>query len=312
MTLQQLEYILAVDMHRNFGKAADACFVTQPTLSMQVQKLEEELGVKIFDRTKLPVVPTVSGKAILEHARKVVHARNEMFRFIEEEKGGLSGQLRLGIIPTLAPYLLPIFVPVFIRKYPEIKLIINELVTEKIVESLKEGKIDVGIVVTPLGEEGIKEVVLFYEELMVFTSRANRAYEKQYIIPKDIDTSKLWLLEEGHCFRSQILSICELQKQSRRYSGLEYEAGSIETLKRMVEISDGVTIVPELAVLQMTKAQQHLIRQFRKPAPVREVSLVVNRDFLKEKLIQALEVEILNAVPDKLKKAPARNIVPIH
>lgn len=311
MTLQQLEYILAVDAHRNFIKAADSCYITQPTLSMQIQKLEDELGIKIFDRSKLPVVPTSIGQGVLEHARRVLHARNELNRFIEDQKGKISGQLRIGIIPTLAPYLLPIFVPAFIKKYPDIKLIIHELMTEHIVAYLKDEKIDAGILVTPLNEAGITEHVLFYEELMVFTSKKNRAYEKQYILPKDIDTSKLWLLEEGHCFRSQILSICELQKQSREHSGLEYEAGSLETLKRMVEISDGVTIIPELVTLQMPRNQQQLIRHFKKPVPVREVSLAVHRDFLKEKLVKALREEILLAVPEQLKKKPSPNVIPI-
>ncbi len=311
MTLQQLEYILAVDTHRNFIKAADSCYITQPTLSMQIQKLEDELGIKIFDRSKLPVVPTAIGQGVLEHARRVLHARNELNRFIEDQKGKISGQLRIGIIPTLAPYLLPIFVPAFIKKYPDIKLIIHELMTEHIVSYLKDEKIDAGILVTPLNEAGITEHVLFYEELMVFTSKKNRAYEKQYILPKDIDTSKLWLLEEGHCFRSQILSICELQQQSREHSGLEYEAGSLETLKRMVEISDGVTIVPELVPLQMPRSQQQLIRHFKKPVPVREVSLAVHRDFLKEKLVKALREEILAAVPEQLKKKPSPNVIPI-
>ncbi|MBO9594884.1 MAG: LysR family transcriptional regulator [Niabella sp.] len=311
MTLQQLEYILAVDTHRNFIKAADSCYITQPTLSMQIQKLEDELGIKIFDRSKLPVVPTSIGQGVLEHARRVLHARNELNRFIEDQKGKISGQLRIGIIPTLAPYLLPIFVPAFIKKYPDIKLIIHELMTEHIVSYLKDEKIDAGILVTPLNEAGITEHVLFYEELMVFTSKKNRAYEKQYILPKDIDTSKLWLLEEGHCFRSQILSICELQQQSREHSGLEYEAGSLETLKRMVEISDGVTIVPELVTLQMPRSQQQLIRHFKKPVPVREVSLAVHRDFLKEKLVKALREEILLAVPEQLKKKPSPNVIPI-
>ena len=311
MTLQQLEYILAVDAHRNFVKAADACFVTQPTLSMQIHKLEEELNVKIFDRSKQPVVPTAVGQGILEHARRVLHARNELDRFIEDQRGVISGQLRIGIIPTLAPYLLPLFVPEFIKKYPEIKLIVQELMTEHMILYLKEERIDAGILVTPINEPGIKEHALFYEELMVFTSKQNKAYQKQYLLPKDIDTSKLWLLEEGHCFRSQIISICELQKQSREHSGLEYEAGSIETLKRMVAISDGVTIVPELADLQMPKGEQQLVRHFKKPVPVREVSLVVHRDFMKEKLVKALQAEILAAVPDKLKRLPSRNIIPV-
>lgn len=309
MTLQQLEYILAVDAHRNFVKAADACFVTQPTLSMQIHKLEEELNVKIFDRSKQPVVPTAVGQGILEHARRVLHARNELDRFIEDQRGVISGQLRIGIIPTLAPYLLPLFVPEFIKKYPEIKLIVQELMTEHMILYLKEERIDAGILVTPINEPGIKEHALFYEELMVFTSKQNKAYQKQYLLPKDIDTSKLWLLEEGHCFRAQIINLCELQKASRTATHFDYEAGSIETLRRMVDANDGITILPELATLDMTGRQLAQIRYFKRPAPMREVSIAVHRDFVKKDLIDIVRQSILSSLPEKIMANKNKHVV---
>ncbi len=311
MTFVQLEYIVAVDTYRHFAIAAGHCFVTQPTLSMQVQKLEEELGLKIFDRSKQPVIPTEAGRAVIDQARKTLAEKQRIGEIIQEKKGILTGELRIGIIPTLAPYLLPLFVQTFTAKYPLIKLVVNELTTESVVARLREGRIDVGILVTPLQETGIREQVLFYEELLVYVSRKNAAWKKTYMLAQDIDPNKLWLLEEGHCFRSQIARLCELRKASKEGSHFDYEAGSLETLRRMVELNDGITILPELATLDLTGKQQQLIRHFKRPAPMREVSLVVHRDFVKQRLVQALHQEILRSVPEKVRQNKNQNVVPI-
>jgi LysR family transcriptional regulator, hydrogen peroxide-inducible genes activator len=311
MTFVQLEYVVAVDTYRHFATAAEHCFVTQPTLSMQVQKLEEELGVKIFDRSKQPVVPTEIGIEIIEQSRRILSEKNVISELVQTKKGILTGELRIGIIPTLAPYLLPLFVQNFYKKYPLIKLVVQELMTEYIVSRLREGRIDVGILVTPLQENGIKEHVLFYEELLAYVSRKNTAYKKTYVLAQDIDPEKLWLMEEGHCFRSQIVNLCELRRASEMGTHFEYEAGSIETLRRMVEINDGITILPELTTLDMTARQLQLIRHFKKPAPMREVSIVVHRDFVKKRLIEALKEEIIAAIPDKLRTNKDLNVVPI-
>jgi LysR family hydrogen peroxide-inducible transcriptional activator len=312
MTLVQLEYIIAVDTWRHFAVAANHCFVTQPTLSMQIQKLEEELEVKLFDRSKQPVVPTETGAEIIEQARKVLAERNVLLENLQYKKGILTGELRIGIIPTLAPYLLPLFIQPFTKKYPGVKLIVNEMMTELIISRLREGKIDAGILVTPLQENGIREHILFYEEMMAYVSKKNAVYEKTYLLPQDIDPNKLWLLEEGHCFRSQIVNLCELRKISKESSHFEYEAGSIETLRRMVELNDGITIIPELATLDMPSRQTQLIRHFRRPVPMREVSLVVHRNYVKEKLIEVLKEEILQKVPEKIRKNKSQNIVPVE
>ncbi|MBL7722859.1 MAG: LysR family transcriptional regulator [Chitinophagaceae bacterium] len=312
MTFVQLDYIIAVDTWRHFATAAEHCFVTQPTLSMQIQKLEEELDVKIFDRSKQPVVPTETGAEIIEQARAILAGRNNLLETIQDKKGILTGELRIGIIPTLAPYLLPLFIQPFTKKYPEVRLVVHEMMTELIISRLREGKIDAGILVTPLQEAGIKEYVLFYEELMAYVSRKNAVYEKTYVLPQDIDPNKLWLLEEGHCFRSQIVNLCELQKISREASHFDYEAGSIETLRRMVEMNDGITIIPELATLDMPLKQTQLIRHFKKPSPMREVSLVVHRNFVKKKLIDVLRQEILHTVPEKIRKNKTPNVVPVE
>ncbi len=311
MTFIQLEYIVAVDTYRHFATAAGHCFVTQPTLSMQVQKLEEELGLKIFDRSKQPVIPTEAGREVIEQARKILGEKHIISEIVQAKKGVLTGELRIGIIPTLAPYLLPLFIQSFTTKYSQIKLVVNEMTTETLVTRLREGRIDVGILVTPLQENGIREQVLFYEELLVYVSRKNAAYKKHYMLAQDIDPNKLWLLEEGHCFRSQIVRLCELRKASREGSHFDYEAGSLETLRRMVDLNDGITILPELAAMDLTGKQQQLIRHFKKPTPMREVSLVVHRDFVKQRLVQALHQEILLSIPDKVRQNKNQNVVPI-
>jgi LysR family hydrogen peroxide-inducible transcriptional activator len=311
MTLVQLEYIVALDVCRHFATAAEQCHITQPTLSMQINKLEQELGVKIFDRSKQPVLPTEAGREIIEKARKIIAERDELLESIEAKKGILNGELRIGLIPTLAPYLLPLFVNSFIKKFPHVKLTVVELTTQSLIAKLREGRIDVGILVTPLQEPGIKEDVLFYEELLAYVSKSNNIYNKSYLLPKDIHPDKLWLLEEGHCFRSQIINLCELRKHTQLGSHFEYEAGSIETLRRMVEVNDGITIIPELATIDMTAKQQQHLRHFKHPAPVREVSMVVHRDFVKKKLIEVLKQEILRAIPEKIKKNKKAMVVPV-
>jgi LysR family hydrogen peroxide-inducible transcriptional activator len=312
MTLVQLEYVVALDRFRHFAVAAANCYVTQPTLSMQVHKLEQELGMKIFDRSKQPVMPTEAGLAIIEHARRILAERDSMTEMLHTRKGILSGELKIGIIPTLAPYLLPLFAQQFAQKYPNVKLVVNEMMTDLMVNRLREGAIDAGILVTPLQEYGIKEHILFYEELLVYVSKKNNDFKKHYVLAQDIDPHKLWLLEEGHCFRSQIMNLCELQKASREGHSFEYEAGSIETLRRMVELSDGLTILPELASMELTGKQQDQLREFKRPAPMREVSLVVHRDFLKKRLVEILKNEIIAAVPEKIRKNKAANVVPIY
>ncbi|HLG39383.1 MAG TPA: hydrogen peroxide-inducible genes activator [Chitinophagaceae bacterium] len=311
MTLVQLEYIVALDRYRHFSAAASHCFVTQPTLSMQIHKLEEELGIKIFDRSKQPVIPTEAGAEVIEHARRIISERDQLHEMIHTKKGVISGELRVGIIPTLAPYLLPLFVHRFTEKFPNVKLIVNEMMTDLIISRLREGTIHAGILVTPLQEYGIKEDVLFYEELLVYVSKNNDDFRKNYVLAQDIDPNKLWLLEEGHCFRSQIMNLCELQKASKEGHSFEYEAGSIETLRRMVELTDGITILPELATMDLNAKQQQQLRLFKRPAPMREVSLVVHRDFVKKRLIEILKKEIIAAVPEKIKKNRNSNVLPV-
>ena len=269
---------------------------------MQLHKLEQELGIKLFDRSKQPVIPTENGKEVIAQARKILAEADVLQNIVDGRHGGHSGELKVGIIPTLAPYLLPLFVQSFTQKYPKVKLTVHEMTTEAIITRLREGRLDVAILVTPLNQKGISEQVLFYEKLMAYVSRKNSLYKKQYLLSKDIDPRKLWLLEEGHCFRSQIMNLCELQKAGREGSLFEYEAGSIETLRRLVELNDGITILPELATMDLHSSQLQLLRQFKHPTPMREVSLVVHRDFVKKKLVEIFKKEIIASIPEKIKK----------
>ena len=310
MTLTQLEYIIALDTYRHFVLASEKCFVTQPTLSMQIQKLEEELGVKIFDRTKQPVIPTEIGTSIIAQARTTLREANRIKQLISDQKDTLTGELRIGIIPTLAPYLLPPLYKYVREKYPQINLIIREAITEEVIHELKNNRLDCGIVVTPLKDTSIREDVLFYEELFVYLSKKNSLVDKKYVLADDIDPSQLWLLEEGHCFRSQILNLCELRKNTDFH--FRYETGNIETLKRMVEKSDGLTILPELAVMEFTPSQLKLVKRLKEPTPAREVSLVTHRDYIKSRLIKTLKEGILHIVPAQMLRLKEKKVVEIN
>jgi LysR family transcriptional regulator, hydrogen peroxide-inducible genes activator len=311
MTFTQLEYVIAVDTCRHFSMAAEQCFVTQPTLSMQIQKLEAELGTKIFDRSKQPVIPTESGEEIIKQARVIIHEVKMMHQSVKDKQGLVEGELKIGIIPTLAPYLLPLFLQSFLTRYPDIKIKVKEMTTEMLVENLKSGRIDAGLLVTPLQDNSIIEYPLFYEELVAYVSRSNAAFKKNYVLADDIDLRELWLLEEGHCFRSQIVSLCELKKQSNVQSHFEYEAGSVETLRKMVEMNKGITILPELATMDFSVKQQNMIRHFKSPAPVREVSLVTHRNYVKKKLVDVLKDEVLKSLPKKITMNKKSNIIKI-
>jgi LysR family transcriptional regulator, hydrogen peroxide-inducible genes activator len=302
MTLIQLEYVIAIDTWRHFATAAAKCFVTQPTLSMQVQKLEEELGVRLFDRSKVPVVPTAEGVEVIQQARVVLQEAERLGEIVRQRQGEMVGELRIGILPTLAPYLLPLFLNSFLSQYPGIRLKITELTTEAIVERLKKNLLDAGLLATPLHDPGLFEQPLFYEAFVVYVSPAEPAYKKRYVLADDIDVRHLWLLEEGHCMRSQIMHLCELKTRVYGESNFQYEAGSIETLKKMVEMHNGLTILPELALADLSARQQKLVRQFKAPVPVREVSLVTHRNFVKQRLLGVLREAILQAVPADMRQ----------
>lgn len=297
MNIQQLEYIVAVDNHRHFVQAAEHCNVTQPTLSMMIRKLEEELSVKIFDRTKQPIVPTGIGREIIDQAKTILREASRMNEIAKHFNGDLSGELHVGVIPTIAPYLLPHFVNPFISKYPDIKLHVSEMITERIITELKMGNLDVGIIASLSEESSLREIPMYKERFYAYVSEKTDLYAKQYILPTDIEPNELWLLEEGHCFRTQIQRLCELSRNSQFGSSFSYRSGSIETLIRMVERNGGITILPEMAVMELSEERQKHIRHFRFPEPAREVCLVVNREQMKARLIDALKQGITEHLP---------------
>lgn len=299
MTLQQYNYILALDSERNFVRAAEKCFVTQPSLTMQVQKLEDELGVKIFDRSKKPLIPTPIGEQIIAQARIAVQESNRIKELIKENQNELSGELRVGIIPTLAPYLLPLFAASFEAEYPQIRLLVQELQTERIVEKLRKDELDLGILVTPLEESGIKESPLFLEPMLGYVGKNHRLAKKKSISMDDLDLGDTWLLSQGHCLRAQVLNICKAH-QNDDSQNLVFESGSLETVERLVESHKGMTILPYLATLNLTSKQKKLLREFKGNPPVREVSIVKNRVEVKTAMIEALGNSIKQSIPSEL------------
>ena len=298
MNLQQLEYIIALDELKHFGAAADHCFVSQPTLSMMIQKLEDELGAKIFNRSKHPVLTTEIGKKIIAQARTILLETKRLDEIINETKEEIKGDFKLGIIPTLAPYLLPLFLGSFTKKYPEVRLHITELTTENIIEKLRADHLDAALLATPLQNPDLIELPLFNEMFVVFASNEEHIPAKKYLLAKDIDVNRLMLLEEGHCVRSQIINLCELRKADHFINNIRYQAGSLETLKKMVQINSGVTILPELAIWDLTEEQMEMVRYFKEPAPAREISIVTNRSYIKKRLVEALKTEILKSLPE--------------
>ncbi|HEY0110226.1 MAG TPA: LysR substrate-binding domain-containing protein, partial [Fibrella sp.] len=298
MTLTQLDYIVAIDTHRHFATAAEHCHVTQPTLSMQIQKLEDELGVLLFDRSKHPVVPTETGQVIVAQAREVLQASRRIPELAKESRDEVGGELRVGVIPTLAPYLLPYFIGAFMTRYPAVTIQLQELLTEQIVERLRTGLLDVGIVVTPLRENNMSDIPLFKEPFMVYAAKGNPLLKKDTINPADLTNEGLWLLSEGHCFRDQVVNLCGGSHQGR--SALRYETGSLETLVKLIDRQDGFTLLPYLATLDFDVVRKKQLRSFTGVAPVREVSLVMHRSFLKRSLINALRREIMANLPGEL------------
>lgn len=296
MNLQQLEYIVALDIHRNHARAAEHCHVSQPTLSMMVKKLEGELGVRIFERGQ-PLKPSSQGEIIVARARQILQEIKNLREFVRDEKESIDGEFRLGVIPTLAPYLLPRFLNDFLAKHPGTSFTVMEMQTEEIIKNLKSGRLDVGILVTPLDDKEIREIPVFYEPILLYTSQNLKYYGQERVSLKSLNTDKLLLLEEGHCFRGQVMNLCPAKgKRSNRQ--LNYQSGSFETLKAMVDNDYGYTLIPELAV-DIRKKQ---VKHFTAPEPVREVSLVVHFGFVKETLLVKLRDAILKAIPAHFRK----------
>jgi LysR family hydrogen peroxide-inducible transcriptional activator len=295
MTITQLKYVLAVAEYKNFTLAAEKCFVTQPTLSMQIQKVEEELNIQIFDRSKKPIQLTEIGQKIVSQAKNIVNEADRMQDIVEQQKGFIGGEFRLGIIPTIMPTLLPMFLNNFIKKYPKVKLIIEELNTDEIIVRLKNGHLDAAIASTPLMEEKIKEVVLYFEPFMAYIPQSHRYYHNNEIEVSDLDLDEILLLQDGHCFRDGILNLCKNVNKSD-FSHFQLESGSFETLIKLADEGLGITLLPYLHTLDLKEIDKLKLKHFKEPKPAREVSLIFPKTELKIQIIDALRSTIAGVI----------------
>lgn len=288
MTITQLKYVLAVAEHQNFTVASEHCFVTQPTLSMQIQKLEDELDIQIFNRRKKPIQLTPVGEKIVEQAKTIVNESNRITDIVDQQKGYIGGEFKLGIIPTVMPTLLPMFLKTFVKKYPKVNLVIEELTTEDIVKKLSDGHIDAALAATPLENEAIKERVLYYEPFVAFIPENHRLQSQKTIDSSDLELEDILLLEDGHCFKSSVINICNSYKKDTS-SHFHLESGSFNTLIKLSKENMGMTLLPYLHTMDLSTDDQKYLRQFTAPAPAREVSLIFHKSQLKMQLIEALK-----------------------
>ena len=297
MNFQQLEYILAVHRHKHFGKASESCNITQATLSGMIKKLEEELGYLLFDRSRYPIQTTESGIKCIDIAVRILGDKKKLFNLKEESGTDLDGVLNLGVIPTIANSLLPMILPRIIEENPNLQLNIVEITTEEIIERLLTDKIDLGIAATPLEIEQLEETILYYESMMLYGVEDSA---KNYVTSDDVRDSKIWLLEEGHCFRKQTMAICSMQEKSGTFSNLNFEGNSFETLLNLTDKFGGYTLIPELYFKDLSEKRQQVTKSFQAPIPVREVSLLSSRPHAKAQTVAYLSNLIQHIVPNQL------------
>jgi LysR family hydrogen peroxide-inducible transcriptional activator len=296
MNIQQLEYIVAVDRLKHFAKAAAACNVTQPTLSMMIQKLEEELNVEVFDRGNTPVKTTPVGEVLVNQAKVILYNLAQFKEIAQINRNSVSGALRLAIIPTVAPYLLPKLFTQLRSNLPDLKCIVSEMRTDTIIEKLKNAETDLAILSTPLEVPSLLEIPVYYERFLAYISPEDELYNKKEISGEDLVMDRMWVLEEGHCFRAQMLNICHKEIITKQ----QYEAGSIQNLVKVVDLNGGYTLIPELHIENLSEEQKSNIRSFSGDEPRREVSLVFRQDFVRERLLNEMVGCIRNIIPSDM------------
>ena len=312
MTITQLDYIISVDTYGSFSEAARNCFVTQPTLSMQIQKLEDELGILIFDRRKQPIKPTERGERIIQQAKIILQESEKLKNEVEIESGKFSGRLKVGIIPTVAPYLLPRFLKTFVGKYPEVELLIDETTTNEIISAINKDKVDLGILALPINEAGIVTESLYYEPFVGFIPRSHQLFKKEKLHVDDISVDDVLLLKEGHCLREQTLKLCSSSQKEfeGKKAKILFEGGNLETLIKLVEQDFGFTLLPYLCLdyFKNTDSLQ-LVREFCSPVPRREIGFVYHKTLSKKHLVKSLKNEIMNSIPESLKESEVSLII---
>lgn len=311
MTITQLNYLLAVAEYKNFTIAANKSFVTQPTLSMQIQKLEDELDVIIFNRKKKPIELTPIGVKIIEQAKTIVNESNRIVDIVEQQKGFVGGEFKLGIIPTITPTLLPFFLKTFLKKYPKVQLIIEELTTQEIIKKLGNGHLDAAIAATPLENESIKEKPLYYEPFVGFISSNHRLFNHDFITEDDLDLADILLLEDGHCFKNSVVNLCNATKEKSN-AHFNLESGSINTLIKLSKEGLGMTLIPYLHTLDLSDNDKKYLKQFSNTVPAREVSLIYHKSQLKMQLIEALKETISGIIRGAIAFNDVKIISPIN
>ena len=300
ISLIQLKYVTALARHQHFKKAAEACNVTQPTLSMQLQKLEEQVGLVLFNRKSVPITPTDSGNLFIKQAEKILFEVDKLKQVVEDQKDEISGDFKLGALPTIAPYLFPLIIPDITDQFSKVRINAFEKTTDALVEELKSGALDIGLMVTPYEAADLKFFPVYKEEFLLYISHRHKLFECNEIDAADLNPEDVWVLQEGHCFREQVLNICgSKQGQTGKFS---YRSGSLEALKRLVDRYGGITLLPEMAVEDFSSNSMKYIRKLKSPSPVREVSLVVHQNFAKMGMVKKLITVIKNSLPFNLQE----------
>lgn len=307
-TLTQLEYLVAVDRIKHFGRAAESCHVSQPSLSAQIQKVEDDLNVIIFDRTKKPIVTTELGLKVIEQAKKVLLEHHRLIN-MQLNSNKVQGKFYLSVIPTLSSYIVPLFIEKFSDKYPHVELTISEHKTSEILSLIHDNKIDAGLLVTPIEDQSLEEYFLFFEPFFAFVADKHPFTKKTILTGNDLEGETLWLLNEGHCFRDQVIEVCGLKNKNQVLNNVTFESGNLETLKNLIRQGKGYTLLPQLATLNLTQEEKiKNLKAFKKPFPTRQVSLIYSKNYNKQKIIEALALEILETLPEDLKKIKKGNV----
>lgn len=310
MTLTQLQYALALKKYQNFKRAADQLGISQPALSIQIQKLEEYIGVKLFNRSNAPLEVTQDGELFLIRAQDVVNNARQLENFVNELKDDYSGSLTIGVIPTLAPFLIPLFSPSLHQNFPDLQLTFKEQITESVVNNVRNGALDLGIISTPISVYGIQSIPLFYEQFFVYASK-NEGISKPEIRLEDILYEELWLLDEGNCFRDQVNDFCDL-KSIRKGKNFIYQSNSIDALIRIVDTRGGMTILPELTTLSLNEYQEENLKTIKGRPKAREIGMIVTPNYDKVRYVRLLEGYIKENIPHHMLSKNNYEVVDPH
>lgn len=308
ISISQIQYVLALAKTGSFSEAAEQCFVTQSTLSTMIKRLENQIDLKIFERKSKPIALTPEGNMLIDQFKVIYHEHENLKELIQETKEEFHGTLKIGIIPTLAPFLLPLFLDSLITSYPNVNFSIDEITTSEITKRIKLRELDIGILSIPIDEKGIDQKRLFVEDFLVYDSRRKKSKAKKYKI-KDIDINRLWLLEESHCLTTQIEKICHLSKLNKSNQNLVFKSGSILSLLELVNMNEGITLLPRLASKNKNLVNEKYLFPIESPSPAREIGTITHSNFTKKRLLNVLENEIMKAVPQNLKKSKKVEII---